>query len=1150
MSNRLIIYVILSNLLLSTVIPFSSTADNASWWNDSWSDRQEIIIPIDTSDELAKYQPIDIHISFNKTCWAKNEDEHSIRVVYQEGDKIIELESQIYDLKFNTDEQLKSCNLVFLIPEQANGEEKYFVYYDDNEKSGPDYEKHVKIEESYYQYEPIQGLGFESSYYKITEEEEIIYAVNKDGKYLGDKVSQQVTRLKQGAKNILPHNSDQVASFAFVYWWLKDGEWQGISAAEQFISKELFVDGNLMVKFGIVSESKNSLLKSTVIYKYYHCPTEDKRIYTNVKHEVNGYPLPKGDEIDVAYIILTCGGIKSSTIEELNFGEIPPNLHFYSEDERIKSHKFDQYPDYSEWQPIIHKTDDYDLGNPPWLSVNYGETGKAHGIIFDNTNILKSGTDERDGISLQLYEAKEIQYPGLDGSFAHLYVMRNAYEKDEPNDEIIPEDYVIEFNAEYFTTENGGYPAVEKESSFYQELISYQPEGDDEVDEVEEEEKYSLEAYPYLPRSLRLKYKLSTLLLRSPQITAEIIHNRESIGYCKTHKIPVTEEAKIDWKNITLFRKAIFTDIPSGEYIVKIWLENSIFSSDKELIGYKIINLNEDSKVRIFCKHEGRIKLSVENQNDIGIENVELYLLDGDSIISYTKSDSDGKAILGAPCGLGSKYSLNTTYKGFFIEQRYLKLGRIRQYIPKRVSINFDTHDFIIRILDSEENTPDFDIDLTLTSEEMESPVIIRPNSTSNNSYRFKALYPANYRLKIDYGQFEIKEQITIPEQSALNINLYDLKVNIKDDWNLTPEAEIDVTLTSKDFEKTVVLNANKLSSEEFLFPDIYPGNYTIKLSYQSYELKESIIIPYGRDGNIQIVFSALFNVTSKVLNIRGEPLKDAKVIFTRVDTKIEGITNENGIVLFSIPPGTYSTKIYSNEELIAQRKVNLFFDKDYSVVTTNEPIIPVIAIYHAIVFLIFGAIYSYKKKNILFFLKILAVVFAITAIVNPWWTIQGSSTEADLETSANIYIMPTEMTTMTTSENLTAGELTILDETYIFVIGLLPMFIITGIAFILVSIILKKILKGKLRLLIMLLVLIAFIGSLVIFSYATSEMSEITVGSYLGNGDLDINIPGEDSYEIMSCSWGPGPGFYLLFGSIVTLLVFLIFKIRILKVK
>ena len=1145
MKKRLIVVFILSNILLSMFIPYSSVAEKEPWWNDNWSFRQEIIVPINTSDENSKYQPIDIPLILNNTCWAKSVDEHSLRVIFQDKDRFIELESQIYDLEFSEPDYLKSCNLVFLIPPEANGNEKYFVYYNDELTSGPDYQKHIEIDESYYKYEPIQGIGFESSYFKITQDEEIIYAVNKEGTVLGDKVSQQVTRLKKGAKDILPHNTDQIASFAFIYWWEKNGQWSEFSSADKFVSKQLFVDGNLMVKFGIVSESENSKLRSTIIYKYYYCPTEDKRLYTNVRHEIINYPLPLGDNIDVAFAILSCGGIKSSTIDELNFGEIPPYLHFYSDEERVKSHPFDQYPDYTDWQAIIFETDDYDLGSKPWLSVDYGESGKAHGIIFNTTNILKSGTDERDGIELQLYEAKEIQYPGLDGRFAHLYIMRNYFEKNEPYDVILPENYVVEFNADYFTTENGGYKTVEKEASIYHTLIDYQPESGEVVDDEDDVEKYNLKVFPHLPRSLLLKFRISKLLLRMPQITIELVKNGESLGYCKTSRLPITEDIKIDWKNFSLFRKMIFNNIPSGEYIVKIYLENAIFSDDREFIGYKIVDLKENSNIRIFCKHQGKIRISTMNQDSNAIENVEFFLLDGDLVISEAKSDSDGKAIITAPCGFNNRYTLNSTYKGFFIDSQRIRLRRLNQYISKRVSLSFDTHDFLVNFFDSEGSSPDFNVDISLTSNQMQIPTIIKPNSTNNGEFNFKALYPESYIFKINYGLFEIKEKIKIPDIAKFEIRLQNLKLKIKDNWNLPPDAPIDVSLTSKDFEKTVVLIPNKLSSEEYLFSNIYPGNYTIKVSYKSYELEESVRVPYGTSGEKEIVFSALFNITTKVLNARGETLNDVKVMFTRGNQDIQARSDDNGNVLFTIPPGIYNSTIYSDEEIIAQRKVDVFYDKEYSVVTTNEPIYPMIVISLLVILLAFVIIFSFKKKNIIFILKTLAIVLAITAIVSPWWTINGKNSDPHVETTTNLYIIPSEMITITTNNNFTAGEVTVLEETYNTVLDLLPLFVFAGILCLLAPIIFKRYIKGKISSLFLIIALIIFIGIISSFFYSTSIVADATVGSFVGSGNLDISIPGEDYYMVLMCNWGLGFSFYLFLGSIILLIIVILLKIK-----
>jgi len=103
-----------------------------------------------------------------------------------------ELESQIYDLETSTDQYVESCNIVFIIPEIADGSEEYYVYYDDTEKPKTQYEDHVSISESYYRYEPISGYPLESSYYKIEDDGIIPYIVSQEGQFMGYNTGQHV----------------------------------------------------------------------------------------------------------------------------------------------------------------------------------------------------------------------------------------------------------------------------------------------------------------------------------------------------------------------------------------------------------------------------------------------------------------------------------------------------------------------------------------------------------------------------------------------------------------------------------------------------------------------------------------------------------------------------------------------------------------------------------------------------------------------------------------------------------------------------------------------------------------------------------------------------------------------------------------------
>jgi len=113
-------YFIIFLLILPVLnISISSSGAPPPKWNNNWSFYQEIILPISTEDRHAIYQPIDLLIEFENPCWAKNEKEHSIRIVCWDGLIWHELESQIYDLEFDGLSHIKSCVVIFLVPEMA-----------------------------------------------------------------------------------------------------------------------------------------------------------------------------------------------------------------------------------------------------------------------------------------------------------------------------------------------------------------------------------------------------------------------------------------------------------------------------------------------------------------------------------------------------------------------------------------------------------------------------------------------------------------------------------------------------------------------------------------------------------------------------------------------------------------------------------------------------------------------------------------------------------------------------------------------------------------------------------------------------------------------------------------------------------------------
>ncbi|HEC92131.1 MAG TPA: carboxypeptidase regulatory-like domain-containing protein, partial [Candidatus Atribacteria bacterium] len=372
--KRFILIIVVISIILPVLANLTPTlADSSQWWDHRWSYRQEIHIPMDTSLNQAKFQPIDMKIKFDYPCWAKNETVNSIRVIFQEEAKIEEIESQIYDLHYIDRDHIDSCNIVCLIPKYADGKEKYYVYYSDTETPPSNYPNHVDVKEVHYNYEYMPGYSISADYYQIEEKGFIPFIIALEGNSLEGSFSQQITRLKPKSIEILPQNSELLASFDFMYYYGNDID-DYSSSYEQLISKKILVDGNLMVKVSVTSKSTRNDLKTTAIYTYYYCPKENKRIYVHVKHEVlkECRVAPgKFSTIDGTFVTFHYYSFRSNSRKELNFGEIPPYAHLYTEDKIVREYKLDTYPHNApnDWcMRIVDTSDDIDLADIPWSS--------------------------------------------------------------------------------------------------------------------------------------------------------------------------------------------------------------------------------------------------------------------------------------------------------------------------------------------------------------------------------------------------------------------------------------------------------------------------------------------------------------------------------------------------------------------------------------------------------------------------------------------------------------------------------------------------------------------------------------------------------------------------------------------------------------
>jgi len=796
-------------LLISSVLSLSvsSANDPLPVWNKEWSYRQEIKLPISTDTPFAKFQPIDIIVEFNDHCWVKDENEHSIRVCCWDGSKWHELESQIYDLKFTDVNHITRCGLVFLIPEIANGEERYFVYYDDNEKPSPKYTDHVSVEDEYYYSEPISGVSAEGDYYGIIEDGFCIYGVGQKGQVMNRKLSQTVIKEKPETKEFDYLNSEVIASFCFSYHRGTNDE-DEISSDQILISKEIFVDGNLMAEFGIVSESSGGDLRTTNIYKYYYCPTNEKRICVHVKHEVLEAGKVEGIlDADGRYGALLSLKSRSERIKKMRFGHIHPYLHIYGEDDNIKEYLMNLNPESKERQWMISYKDDCDLGKDAWISWDEGESGDAHAILFSsNEGVVKHGSGEKDGIQIKVAEREYLDIIGVEVDYVSINFGRNSFEKGGVHDVDIPSNLVVEFDAEFFTAEGGSYSDVIEEGKIFRTLIKHRHNDDGDVFGGEQN-IHTLTVFPQFSGRIFSYPHLAHITGRGfPVIWVELYHDDTLVSSGAAYK-PVLGTPKIK-----------FSKLAPGDYVVKVY--RKVGNHTKRYIGVESVKIEGDAIVQPYCTWQKNIKITYHDQYEKSVEEIEIVLLKGDTIVARNITGDAGETTLCVPFNLFDSYMLKASYKGFTVYKKELPM------LKKTAEITLDLYDTTIDVLDKLGLRPGVEISPFLTSSEMDIKIEILPTSIESGVYRFEDVPAAPYELHISYGGFSDTKTIHVPETGEttsmifsatfdLNIEVFDARGNALRDEHQRIRIERDGITVYASMEADSIVS-------------LPPGDYTI----------------------------------------------------------------------------------------------------------------------------------------------------------------------------------------------------------------------------------------------------------------------------------------------------------------------------------
>ena len=830
-------------LLCSVFLPTISASEYLDTAIDTLVYKQELLIPFDTSNETAKYQPIDLRIQFENTCWGINETIHSVRVGFDDGSGLQEIESQVYDIEHSDESHFTACSIVFLIPGEATGKEKYYVLYDSKETEPTSYPSHVTVEDTHYFYEPIPGQKIDFDYYGIRQDGFVIYAVIQKGQLLGNPIALCAIKFKPNSTAVETFNLDQLGNFDFRYGIAGEIDYVGTSWSTE-ITKTVLVTGNLMIRMRLECTSPRGDIHSDNIYTYYYSPTNAKRLFIDAHHEVlSAISIDDPSTLDGAFAGITSIKARSASIEKMNVGEILPTVFVYTGENTIQEYSVPQNPESTERELVLSTEDDVELGLKGWVCLGDTAQGKVHGMILDSNSGITEGSD--DGVQIKVYAKQNIKLPGLEADTGNLYLTRNAYETGK-HQTTLDQGRVYQYQVEFLTIESGGATRIDEESIFFQNLIKNVPVFRGNVTKGEEQkERYTLTVYAHFARSVPLGSLFSAALGRNVSyIYAELFQQNSfrssgSVGRLSLGSISLNMTGKnlrqklqmvlgiFDWKNLTLFKKIRFPNLDSGEYLVKIYRENPRFAKERQYIGFGLVNLTTNTVIRIRCRPQGEVAVSVTDQDENGVEAAQCVLELDNTTIAEAVTDSEGTAHLFAPCYTLKPYQLKLYYQGFLIGEDQIRLNSIRRFFDLKKSFSLERYGLSLTVTDTWGFTPAVEVNPTLISDQMTSATSIRAQPGSPGMYQFSNLLPATYQLSLSYKSFRLEQEMNLKQAMTLSVMFpaeFSLDLSIFNSY-ADPLSNGEVTLqrNGKDSSTSIQQNGTAM----IVVP---PGDYEIRV--------------------------------------------------------------------------------------------------------------------------------------------------------------------------------------------------------------------------------------------------------------------------------------------------------------------------------
>jgi hypothetical protein len=1020
--------------------------------------------PIDPTQPQAFFQPIDMRVTFENPCWAINETIHSIRIVLQTGLDLIELESQIYDLSFKEDQLLSSCNIVFLIPPEVTKNSCFQLRYTDKETEGPKYPDHVYVKDLHHFYEPISGQSMDFDYYQIDQDDNVIYGILQKGILMGNGISHTVVKCKENTKTFEMFHTDQVATF-YISHHTSGSQNNNIGWTGTGWAND--IEKTVLVDGNLMVK-----LRIKSISPEQTLLTDN--IYTY-------YFCPDSTKrlfVDAHHEVLNSVTVTGALERDGTYTSLSTFKSRIAAIEKMNIGKI---------LPILHVygedetikeffiPSDPSSSKEEWILSTHDDCdiGSHSWVCLDDTDTGKAhGIIFASNTNITNNEQDGLQVKAA----VKQHVKLPGLEADTGDIYITRNSY-----------ESGGTQNLELTKGlnicFQAVFVTFEAGGYTAVDTESDIYKALIVTRPTEGGSSLEE--------------DESEHNRFTLT-AFVHSAPSFPFGSM--VSATLGRSFSFIT-------VELYKDNRLScsgSAGRLPIGTIASFTDEETLIQ----KTRQILTAIDLRNSSIFKKIEFPdLSPGRYVVKVYKENTlfdNGRQFIG--CNIIDIDDDTKTHV----------------YCKRQAEIQVSTVD--------EEDRPVSGLTVVLSQDDS---IISTGLTDGNGSFCIAAPYDLNspYTLQMFYQGFLVEEkeihlglrQVISPVKQTVRLPLHTVEITVVDTLGLAPAVDLSPVLLSENMREPVHIQPSDPTPDHINFSDIYSETYTVLLSYKSFEIKEDIVV--DKDTLLEVVFPAEYTVSFDVLNQCGLPTAHG-IIKLRRETKTVNLDlSDSDEAHILLPPGSYQTQVFEDETKQYDQVFDVGSEKTLVLVTDQESMIHIIFIIIGLFVSLFAGIYGLMRKNVIVSLRILALGLILISMFSPWWQLTGSDDDVTMVTTN--YLFPSSMISFITTQDMSFGEkglippeITVIFDTLVVLlaivcVGLVVVLLLDRVSFA----------HAKLAFSFLFILLAAII---IVYLVTMSQVTSLGIGSFMGDGSLDVSLAGCSDVISLSSSWGPGLGFIL----------------------